>query len=153
MTVTGSKILASCLATTAFACAAAGQTVDPTQPPEGAQITERLDELLPLDLQFIDENGRTVSLGTYFERGVPVVLTPVYYRCPNICTALLTGLAEAANGIDWSAGREFEIVTFSFDPAETYPLAEVKKRNYLTVYERETAAAGWHFLVDRKSVV
>ena len=60
---------------------------------------------------------------------------------------MLTGLSEAANEIDWSAGRDFEIVTFSFDPGETYKLAEVKKRNYLTVYERETAAAGWHFLV------
>ncbi len=147
MTTRTLKTLVPLLAIAAFAGAAAGQTVDPTQPPEGARIIERLDERLPLDLRFIDENGRTVALSTYFERGVPVVLTPVYYRCPNICTALLTGLAEAANEIDWSAGREFEIVTFSFDPGETYKLAEVKKRNYLTVYERETAAAGWHFLV------
>ena len=68
MTGTGSKILAAWLATAACACAAAGQTVDPTQPPEGALITERLDEFLPLDLQFIDETGRTVMLGSYFER-------------------------------------------------------------------------------------
>ena len=125
----------------------------PVDPPEGAGITERLDEALPLDLRFTDDAGRTVTLGSYFERGVPVVLTPVYYRCPNICTALLSGLAESLGEIDWSAGDQFEIVTFSFDPTETHQLAEVKKRNYLTLYERPTAAAGWHFLTGDEASI
>ena len=41
---------------------------------------QRLDNPLPLDTQFRDEQGRTVSLGEYF--GVrPVVLAFVYYEC------------------------------------------------------------------------
>jgi protein SCO1/2 len=147
MTWRTTRKFAAWLASAAFVGATAAQSLDRSEPPEGARITERLDEPVPLDVRFTDDTGRAVTLGAYFERGVPVVLTPVYYRCPNICNATLTGLAEAANEIDWSAGRDFEIVTFSFNPNESYQLAEVKKRNYLTVYDRETAAAGWHFLV------
>lgn len=122
-------------------------------PPEGVGIDERLDEQLPLDLQFIDDTGRTVTLGEYFDRGMPVVITPVFYRCRNLCSATLTGLAEALNEIEWSAGEDFQIVTFTINPKEEYRLAQVKKRNYLGVYEREQAANGWHFLTgDQQSI-
>ncbi len=122
-------------------------------PPEGVGIDERLDEQLPLDLQFIDDTGRTVTLGEYFDRGMPVVITPVFYRCRNLCSATLNGLAEALNEIESSAGEDFQIVTFTISPKEEYRLAEVKKRNYLGVYEREQAADGWHFLTgDERSI-
>lgn len=124
-----------------------------SDPPEGVGIDERLDEQLPLDLQFIDDTGRTVTLGEYFNRGVPVVITPVFYRCRNLCSATLNGLAEALNEIESSAGEDFQIVTFTINPKEEYRLAEVKKRNYLGVYKRENAADGWHFLTgDEDSI-
>ncbi len=126
---------------------------DVTDPPEGVGIDERLDEKLPLDLQFIDDTGRTVTLGEYFDRGMPVVITPVFYRCRNLCSATLNGLAEALNEIEWSAGEDFQIVTFTINPKEEYRLAQVKKRNYLGMYEREQAADGWHFLTgDEQSI-
>ena len=122
-------------------------------PPEGVGIDERLDEPLPLDLQFIDDTGRTVTLGEYFDRGMPVLITPVFYRCRNLCSATLNGLAEALNEIEWSAGEDFQIVTFTINPKEEYRLAEVKKRNYLGMYKREQAANGWHFLTgDEQSI-
>jgi len=122
-------------------------------PPEGVGIDERLDEQLPLDLQFVDDTGHTVTLGEYFNRGVPVVFTPVFYRCRNLCSATLNGLKDALNEIEWSAGEDFQIVTFTISPDEHYRLAEVKKRNYLGVYKREQAADGWHFLTgDEQSI-
>ena len=129
------------------------QPLGSNDPPEGVGIDERLDERLPLDLQFIDDTGRTITLGEYFDRGMPVVITPVFYRCRNLCTATLTGLAEALNEIEWSAGTDFQIVTFTINPKEEYRLAQVKKRNYLGMYEREQAADGWHFLTgDEQSI-
>ena len=41
-------------------------------------IDQRLDQQLPLDLQFKDESGVTVRLGDYFKAGRPVVLNLVY---------------------------------------------------------------------------
>ena len=124
-----------------------------SDPPQGVGIDERLDEQLPLDLQFMDDTGRTVTLGEYFDRGMPVVITPVFYRCRNLCSATLNGLAEALNEIEWSAGEDFQIVTFTINPKEEYRLAQVKKRNYLGMYKREQAADGWHFLTgDEQSI-
>jgi len=128
-------------------------SLDANDPPEGVGIDERLDEQLPLDLQFIDDTGRTVTLGEYFDRGMPVVITPVFYRCRNLCSATLNGLAEALKEIESSAGEDFQIVTFTINPKEQYRLAQVKKRNYLGMYEREQAADGWHFLTgDEQSI-
>lgn len=117
-------------------------------PPElqGVGIVERLDQTAPLDIPFKDESGKDVTLRDFLKPGRPIILTPVYYECPMLCNVTLNGLVEGMNGIEWSAGREFEIVTFSFNPKEGPQLADVKKRAYLTQYKRETAKQGWHFL-------
>jgi protein SCO1/2 len=118
---------------------------------EGIGITEHLGDQLPLQLPFADERGEAVTLGDFFGDDKPVVLTLVYYRCPSICNALLNGMVYTLNDMEWSAGEEFRIVTVSFDPSETPELAEAKKRNYLSHYERETGADGWRFLVGEAS--
>src|SRR5436309_15943314 len=55
-------------------------------------IEQRLDRQLPLDLIFRDEFGRDVPLSSFFQSGKPVILALVYYRCPMLCTQILTGL-------------------------------------------------------------
>jgi len=113
---------------------------------------QRLNEQLPLDLPFKDENGRTVKLGEYFGRK-PVVLTFVYYECPMLCTQVLNGLASALGVINESIGKEFDVVTVSFDPKETPVLAAGKKKAYLERYKRPEAEQGWHFLTgDQASI-
>ena len=106
---------------------------------------QRLNEILPLDLSFRDESGREVRLGDYFgER--PVVLAFVYYECPMLCTQVLNGLTSAMMVMDETAGRDFDVVTVSFDPRETSVMASAKKAAYLDRYGRDGAAEGWHFL-------
>jgi protein SCO1 len=120
---------------------------------KGAGINERLNELAPLDVPFKDENGNDVRLRDYLTPGRPVILTPVYYNCPQLCNLTLNGLVDGMNQIEWAAGKEFTIITFSFNPIEQPPLAEVKKRAYLTQYRKETAKTGWHFLTgDQESI-
>jgi protein SCO1/2 len=114
---------------------------------EGVGITDRRGEAVPLDLEFTDDTGRTVRLAEYFEPGKPVILTLNYYRCPMLCNLILNGLVDGLNGLDWSVGEEFTLLTVSFDPTEKSELAEVKKRAYLTQYTRPSARDGWHFLV------
>lgn len=106
---------------------------------------QHLGEAVPLDLAFRDEAGASVRLGDYFGRK-PVVLSLNYYACPMLCTVTLNGLASALDIISMSAGKEFEVVTVSFDPSETPRLAAAKKKVYLERYKRPGAAEGWHFL-------
>jgi len=113
---------------------------------------QRLNERLPLGLPFKDEHGRDVKLGDYFGRK-PVVLTFVYYECPMLCTEVLNGLESALRVLNESIGREFDVVTVSFDPKETPVLALGKKKAYLERYKRPEAEQGWHFLTgDKRSI-
>jgi protein SCO1/2 len=129
---------------------AAGETpprIEDTRPPalREVAIDQRLDQQVPLDLAFRDESGAPVSLGQYFGTR-PVILSLVYYECPMLCTLVLNGLVRALRVLTFDAGREFEIVTVSFNPRETPELAATKKATYLGEYDRPGAAAGWHFL-------
>ncbi len=132
-----------------FASAQAPPPIPPDEIPkglEGVGIKENLGQVAPLDTPFLDENGKEVTLRGYLKPGRPIILTPVYYKCTMLCSPLLNGLVNGLNDVELSAGKEFEIVTFSFDPSEQPELAEVKKRAYLTQYTRESAKEGWHFL-------
>jgi protein SCO1/2 len=113
---------------------------------------QRLNGQLPLDLPFTDEHGRAVKLGDYFGRK-PVVLAFVYYECPMLCTQVLNGLESALRVLTESVGREFDVITVSFDPRETAVLAAGKKQAYLERYRREGAAEGWHFLTGSQASI
>jgi protein SCO1/2 len=119
---------------------------------ENVGIDQRLGEQLPLDLAFRDESGTTVLLGDYFGKK-PVVLTLVYYSCPMLCNQVLNGLTSALDVISFDIGKEFEVVTVSFDPRETPDLARNKKETYIQWYKRPGAADGWHFLTGDKDSI
>ncbi len=113
---------------------------------EGVGVDEKLGAQIDLNLTFTAENGYQVPLRQYFGQGKPVLLNLVYYQCPMLCNLILNGQTATLRQIPWTPGKEFEIVTISFDPNETFQLAARKKQTYLTSYERP--APGWHFLAD-----
>jgi protein SCO1/2 len=120
----------------------------PTLPPElrGVGVEEHLGEKVDLGLTFTGEDGYAVPLRTFFHPGRPVLLNLVYYSCPMLCTLLLNGQTAALRDIPWTPGNEFEVVTISIDPTETFDLAQRKRAMYLGSYGRP--ASGWHFLTD-----
>jgi protein SCO1/2 len=125
-----------------------GQSGTPSQQPpllEGVRIDQRLDNQVPPDAVFRDEAGREVRLGEFFGKR-PVVLALVYFRCPKLCTLVVNGLTEAMKPLQLEVGRDFEVVTISFDPLDKPDTAAAKKKNYLELYGRPQAGAGWHFL-------
>jgi len=82
-----------------------------------------------------------------------VLLVPAYYECPMLCTIVLNGVVSALRALPFDVGKEFRVVTFSFNPRETSELAAAKKTTYLEDYRRPGAAAGWHFLTgDEPSI-
>lgn len=135
-------------------CASAwGQTLDPLSPPASARppqlkqvgIQQRLGQQIPADLVFRNEAGKQVRLGQYLGNG-PVILNFVYFHCPMLCGQVLQGLTGALRAIGYSAGRDFTVLTVSFDPQETPAMAAAKKKMVLATYGRPEAEKGWHFL-------
>jgi protein SCO1/2 len=108
-------------------------------------IEQHLNEQLPLSLSFRDETGKTVQLGDYFGKK-PVILSLVYYRCPMLCSEVLAGLEGSLRALSFDAGKEFNVLTVSFDPKDTPQTATEKKAVTLKSYKRPGSADGWHFL-------
>lgn len=142
----------------------APKTYDPSQagtsaglPPilNAVGIEQKLNNQLPLDAEFKDENGSAVKLGNYFGTGRPVVLALVYYECPMLCNEVLNGLTGSLKGMSFDAGKEFDVVVISFDARENDKpdLAKNKKASYLARYERNGAENGWHFLTGTQSEI
>jgi len=113
---------------------------------DGLGVDEHLGSPIDLNQTFIAENGYPVALRDYFHQGRPVILNLVYYNCPMLCTLILNGQTEAMRAIPWTPGREYEVVTVSIDPRESFADARKKKAVYLASYDRP--APGWHFLAD-----
>lgn len=118
-------------------------------------IEQKLGSQLPLDTEFKDENGQTVKLGDFFNKGKPVILAFVYYECPMLCNEVLNGLTGSLKGVAFDAGKQFEVVAISFDARENDKpdLAKNKKENYMTRYGRPGTENGWHFLTGTQASI
>jgi protein SCO1/2 len=108
-------------------------------------IEQRLNQQVPLDLTFRDETGKAVRLADYFGQK-PVILNLVYYKCPMLCSQVLIGLTGALKVLKFDVGKQFNVLTVSFNPRETPDVAAATKADYLRRYGRAGAAQGWHFL-------
>ena len=138
------------LSTTAWGQAMSQGIMSPpasVRPPylENVGIEQHLDAQVPPDLTFVDDAGRTVKLGDYFG-SKPIILNLVYYNCTMLCGEALAGLTGAMKAVKFDVGKEFDVVTVSFNPRETPELAAAKKKDYVKRYGRPGAASGWHFL-------
>ncbi len=118
------------------------------------KIEQRLNNQVPLDLEFKDETGKTVKLGDYFHTGRPVILNLVYYTCPMLCGEELVGEASALSVLKFTPGKEYEIVSVSFNPDETPNDAAEKKQVYIARMNEhldpKTDGSGWHFLTGQE---
>lgn len=113
---------------------------------------QKLNQQVSLDLQFRDEEGKTVKLGDYFGKR-PVIVVMGYYGCPMLCTLVLNGLVETLQDVKLKMGAQFDVINVSIDPHESPALAAAKKKSYLKQYGRRDAANGWHFLTgDEPSI-
>jgi protein SCO1/2 len=119
---------------------------------QGIGIDQRLNEQVPLDLQFRDEAGKTVTLGDYFGKK-PVILSLVYFGCPMLCTMAENGLLHSLQEVKFSVGDQFEVLTVSFDPHDNAELAAAKKAVYVGLYGRKGADRGWHFLTGDEASI
>ena len=107
-------------------------------------IDQKLGAQVPVDVPFIDEDGRPAALRQFL--GKPVILALVYYQCPSLCNMVLNGVLRSVRNLTMTAGNEYDIVAVSFDSRETPEMAAAKKASYVKGYSRPGAEQGWHFL-------
>ena len=116
-------------------------------------IEQRLGQQVPLRLPFRDETGKTVVLGDYFQNNRPVILSLVYFNCQMLCGQVLSEITHSLRRLKFDAGNQFEVVTVSFDPRETPPMAAEARSKYLALYGRPGTKNGWRFLTgDQASI-
>lgn len=126
--------------------------VSTTSTTASVRVDQKLGEKIPLDLKFTDESGKTVALQRYFT-DKPVLLLPIFYECPGICTTELNNLVEVLGRFkreEDEPGKSFRVVIVSIEPKETADMARSKKDAYLELYNREGTDEGWSFLTGSK---
>lgn len=107
-------------------------------------VDEKLGDFIPETIMVINESGDTVNLFSLINK--PTILTLVYYRCPGICSPLMEGLADVIDRSDMTLGKDYQVLTVSFDSREDTELAVRKKRNHLNMMQKkEEAEKNWLF--------
>jgi protein SCO1 len=143
------RLVLALLLVSAGAAAADEPRPDPLR---AVSYEQRIGRPVPLDLGFRDEDGRAVVLRDYFGRR-PVVLVPAYYRCTMLCPLVLNGVVSALRALPFDVGKAFDVVTVSFNPAESSADAAKRKETSLEDYRRPDAASGWHFLTGDETAI
>ncbi|MEO1583036.1 MAG: SCO family protein [Planctomycetota bacterium] len=130
-----SLVLAACLLP---ADAARSQLLSKEPPEEirGLEISDKLGEQVPLDIELFDATGRTLEIGEYFTDQRPVVLLLVYYDCPMLCGLMLNKMNEVINGTEPTVGEDYKIVVVSFDHTNTTEMARQMQERYHLGYDR-----------------
>jgi len=143
------------------ACALRAQTIPGNVGPAAATMPPALlnvgfepplNGLMPLDLAFRDETGRSVQLREYFGQK-PVVLAFVYYNCPMLCDQVEQGVVGVLRMLSFNPGHDYEVVFVSFDSRETPEMAAGKKKKALAHFRRPETDSGWHFLTGSKESI
>lgn len=111
-------------------------------------IVEKLGETVPLDLKFLNENSDTVKLGSMINK--PTILSFVYFDCPGMCSPLLDGVADVISHMDLSLGKDFDVITISFNTLDTPEKAKEKKVNFVQKI-KEADRSSWFYLTGELS--
>ena len=119
---------------------------------DGIDVVERLGEQAAIDVPLVNQDGKTVRMRDYLGKR-PVIVTLVYYRCPVLCSVLLSGLTKALRGIDWKVGRDYDVLTVSIDPNETSALAKEKRRGYMQSLGVSDSEDAWPFFTGSVEAV
>lgn len=121
--------------------------------PNDITVDERLGATIPLELRLRDSRAREVVLGDYFTDGKPVLLVLAYYDCPMLCGLVLRGAATALQGMSWVPGREYRVITVSFDPEDGPREARARQESLLRAMGGDVDPERWPFLTgDAESI-
>jgi protein SCO1/2 len=107
-------------------------------------IDEKLGNTIPLNIKFKTSEGETVALKDIITK--PTIIALVYYQCPGICTPMQSELAWTLDKLQLEPGKDFHVISLSFDLHETPEIAARWKRSYLKTIKRNFDPSTWTFL-------
>ena len=116
------------------------------------RFDQKLNQQVPLDLPFRDEEGHVAPLAAYM-KGKPVILSLIYYNCSQLCFLDTDEIVHSMKGLPFKAGGEFNVISVSIDPDDTPDLAMKLKNEYMKKYGMAVSDDGWRFLTgDQNSI-
>ncbi|HET6432787.1 SCO family protein [Dyella sp.] len=144
-------LLAALFALVTSAVAAGSAPVPPPDLTRKVGFDQRLGAPLPMQAMFTDSHGRSARLGEWIG-GRPTVLAMGYFHCPNLCDAVLQGMAHAVRGTGLQPGRDMNVLFVSIDPREQRSDA-VTSRRMLEKMSPEAQPGRWHFLRGQPAAI
>jgi protein SCO1 len=113
-------------------------------------IDEHLGDTIPLNLTFINEQNQSITLGSLINK--PTLLSFVYFDCPGICSDYQTGISDLIDQSDLVLGKDYDIITISFNYRDNTERALQKKANYITKIEKDKAVSWYYLTGDSASI-
>src|SRR5512133_3400716 len=107
---------------------------------------EKQGQYADMSTKLVNENGDTVTLKDVITR--PTILNMVYFRCPGTCSPLMWGISKFIDQMDLKLGKDYQVVTISFDPTERIDLGIKKKASYVSNMKKKAEAESWQFFVS-----
>jgi len=113
-------------------------------------INEKLGNMIPLDLTFINEKGESVTLKSLMD-GKPTMISLNYFRCAGICTPQLNDMAKMLTRLDLAENIDYKVLTIGFAEDEGYELAAAKRKTMLHAIQRQFVQDAWHFVIGENN--
>jgi len=114
------------------------------------RVEEHLGDILPLNLKFVTDKFDTVTLGQLIDK--PTILSFVYFDCPGLCSPLLDGVGDVVRKSDMVLGKDYQVITISFNFRDTPDKAKEKKKRFVEKYSTDNGD-GWIFLTTDSSTI
>jgi protein SCO1/2 len=107
---------------------------------------EKQGQFADLSTKLVNESGDTVLLKDILTK--PTILNMVYFECPGTCSPLMWGISKFIDAVDLQLGKDYNVITISFDPTERIDLGIKKKASYLSTMKNKVSAKNWQFFVS-----
>lgn len=111
---------------------------------------EKLSDTIPFDLRFINENDDTITLGQIVDK--PTVFSFVYFDCPGLCSPLQQGISELVDNSDLEFGKDYQVVTVSFNYRDSPEKAKQKKLNFAKNISKDKGKYWYYLTADSLTI-
>lgn len=133
-----------------FVALASGTTYAQVDQSTEVGVIEHLGKEIPLDLKFVNDKFDTVTLKQLINK--PTILSFVYFDCPGLCSPLLEGVGSVIKKTDMVLGKDYQVITISFNYRDTPEKAKEKKNKFVEKYSKGNGD-GWIFLTTDSATI